>query len=190
MVVVVVVVVVNSPSSANRFRWKSFWDSTEEDKSSESKAFKTTQKYLTDARVQPKQSLPAQTIVQLLQIRPLAGTVCPQWSAQYAQHGLSAPASLAGALFRDAVHGAGLFENLQPRPAVLVLAAHLRHGVTRRRWTVHDSVGGGRHETLRGTLRTGRVELLLGDHAAVVAVRRFPVGKERFTLNSINLEDC
>lgn len=64
---------------------------------------------LTYTRVDPQQSLPAQTVVQLGHVRALAGTSSPQIGTKDSQNGRSAFCWRSGALLGDAVHRTGLF---------------------------------------------------------------------------------
>lgn len=69
---------------------------------------------LTNTRIQPQESLPAETDVELLHVGPLTRTESPERRSHDAQQCNSAALCLASALLCDAVDGARLLIYLQP----------------------------------------------------------------------------
>lgn len=130
------VLVINNPNSANRLMWKSFWDSTagrEEGRDCNDYQNVTRPRILqslTNTRIEPQESLPAQAVIHLVYLCPLAGTRCPEHSAQDAQQRHSTSTRASGAFLRHTVNGTGLLKGLQPWPTLGIFSAILGYKVT------------------------------------------------------------
>jgi hypothetical protein len=72
---------------------------------------------LTNARVNPQQALPTETVVQLGEVRSFTRTVRTQFCAQDTQHGFPTLRGRASTLFCHTIHCTRLFIVLQPTPA-------------------------------------------------------------------------
>lgn len=129
---------------------------------------------LHNARIQPKQSMPAEALVQLLRFGTLTRARRAQRRAQNTEHCRAAHARTAGAFQRHTVDGARLLVVFEPGSALGVLLAKLGDYVARRQRRVQRTAGRRRRCGRCGAgahigrpLRANGMELLLRAHADV-----------------------